>query len=341
MSVQEIIMQRVTAAFTILLFTLCAGAAAGVALAAGSPQQDPQQYFPEPVYVALQNSGAIEVLPQKTVWQGFPQAHYIAVGPQGRRLLISGFGTGQVYLADTKTGRKLGTLKIGELVQGVKIAPGGKLALAADTPGDSVKVIDLDTMKVTQTIPVGKSPHNIAFSRDGKIAYVTVQGANKLAVVDMVSFKKMRDIDVGGLNGPHNLDVSNNGRWVWIRSHASPTERGDVALVDLATQRILADIPVGLFHGGIDSVPGSPVLTTNIGEDTVDVIDRNGLGVLKRIKVGAQPHGVRMSSDGRWAYVTSTIDNEVDVIDVKTLKVVDKIKMEGSFPFWIALVGNS
>ena len=88
-------------------------------------------------------------------------------------------------------------------------------------------------------------------------------------------------------------------------------------------------------------MPGSPVLTTNIGEDTVDVIDRNGLGVLKRIKVGAQPHGVRMSSDGRWAYVTSTIDNEVDVIDVKTLKVVDKIKMEGSFPFWIALVGNS
>ena len=179
------------------------------------------------------------------------------------------------------------------------------------------------------------------FSPDGKIAYVTVQGANKLAVVDMSTFKKIRDIDITGLNGPHNLELSNNGHWIWIRSHASPTQHGDVVLLDLATRRVLESIPVGFFHGGIDSIHGSVIMTTNIGGDTVEVIDRNALGVIKHIKVGAGPHGVRMSPDGRWAYVTSTVDNEVDVIDMRSMKVVQKIKTDGGFPFWIALVGNS
>jgi YVTN family beta-propeller protein len=315
---------------------------AATTLCAATLQQEPiKQYFPEPVYVALQASGAIEVLPQRTVWEGFPQAHYVAVGPAGKLLVISGFGTGQVYVADAQTGRKLGTLKIGDLVQGVKIDPGGRLALATDTAGDSVKVIDLKTIKITKTIPVGKSPHNIVFSPDGKLAYVTVQGANKLAVVDMSSFKKIADIDIPGLDGPHNLDLSNNGHWIWIRSHASATQHGDVALLDLASRRVLESIPVGLFHGGIDGVGDSVIVTTSIGSATVDVIDRNALGVIKQIKVGAGPHGVRLSPDGRWAYVTSTIDNEVDVIDMQSLKLVQRIKMDGIFPFWIALVGNS
>ncbi|MFZ0469929.1 MAG: hypothetical protein WAL92_13490, partial [Thiogranum sp.] len=108
-----------------------------------------------------------------------------------------------------------------------------------------------------------------------------------------------------------------------------------------ASRRVLESIPVGLFHGGIDGVGDSVIVTTSIGSATVDVIDRNALGVIKQIKVGAGPHGVRISPDGRWAYVTSTIDNEVDVIDMQSLKLVQKIKMDGTFPFWIALVGNS
>ena len=308
---------------------------------AATPQADIKKYFPEPIYVALQASDAIEVLPQRKVFHDFPQAHYVTIGPKGKILAISGFNTGQVYIAEAHTGKKLATFKIGTLVQGVKIDPGGRVVLAANTSGDSVTVIDLKSLKITKTIPVGKSPHNIVFARDGKMAYVTVQGANKLAVIDMSTLTKVVDIDIPGLNGPHNLDLSNNGHWLWIRSHASPTQHGDVALLDLATRHVIESIPVGYFHGGIDRIPGSVIMTTNIGGDTVEVIDRNALGVIKHITVGAGPHGVRISPDGRWAYVTSTGDNEVDVIDMRNLSVVQKIKTDGSFPFWIALVGNA
>lgn len=297
-------------------------------------------YFPEPIYIALQNSDAVEVLPQGKVWHGFPMAHYIAIGPAGKTLAVSGFRTGNVYIADAKNGKKLATLKIGTLVQGVKISPNGRTILAVDASGNSVKVIDLKSLKVTHTISVGKNPHNVVFSRNGRLAYVTVQGANKLAVVNMMTFRTIREIPVTGLRGPHNLQLSRDGHDVWIRSHPAANQDGHVVLVNLRTRRVLESIHVGLFHGGIDRTGHSDILATDIGGDTVDVIDNNALGVIKRIKVGAGPHGVRLSPDGRWGYVSSTQANQVDVIDMRDLKVVQRIKTNGSFPFWIALRGN-
>lgn len=312
------------------------------AAANASHGESSSRYFPEPVFVALQNYGAIEVLPRQTVYHGFPEAHYVSLSPNGNTLIISGFKTGQVYIADAHTGKKLATLHIGKVVQGVKIDPLGKVALAVDASGGQVDVINLSTDKVTKSIPVGDNPHNIHFSKSGRLAYVTVQGDNTLAVVDMVTLKKVKTIPVTGLRGPHNLDLSADGRRLWIRSHPpKPGDTGHVVMMNLATGKVIRSLAVGRFHGGIDLVRSSPyVLTTNIGGDTVDVIDHNALAVITKIKVGRGPHGVRMSPNGRWAYVTATAANEVDVIDMHTLRVVDQIPTKGKFPFWLALAGN-
>lgn len=329
---QKIVIATLVTAFCVIAFS---------SSYAAKSQNNITEYFPEPIYVALQGSDAVEVLPQQKVFHGFPQAHYIALGPKGDIMAISGFHSGQVYIADAKSGKKLATLKIGKVVQGVKIAPVGPLMLAADTSGGSVAVIDLNSLKVTKTIPVGKSPHNIVFSKNGKMAYVTVQGANKLAVIDMPTLSKVADINIPGMDGPHNLDLANNDHWLWIRNHPSPTQHGSAALIDLATGKVIKTLPVGYFHGGIDKIPGSVIMTTDIGGDTVDALDQNGIDVIKHITVGTAPHGVRISNDDRWAYVTSTGDNEVDVIDMRTLTVVQKVKTNGSFPFWIAMLGNA
>lgn len=257
-------------------------------------------------------------------------------------MIVSGFKTGNVYIADAKTGKKRATLHVGKMVQGVEINPQGTEALAVDASGGKVAVIDLKSAEVVQSIPVGPNPHNVRFSPSGRLAYVTVQGDNKLAVIDMVSRKKIKDIAVTGLQGPHNLDLTQDGRRLWIRSDpGKASDTGHVAMMNLAEGRVVGNLPVGRFHGGVDLEPSSPyVLASDIGGDTVDVMDRNGLAVITTIKVGAGPHGVRMSADGRWAYVTCTRANEVDVIDMHALKVVDRIPTQGKFAFWVTLAGN-
>ncbi|MES1956335.1 YVTN beta-propeller repeat-containing protein [Salinisphaera hydrothermalis EPR70] len=313
-----------------------------VAQAAPAEHHADAAYFPAPVYVSLQKSGTIEKFPDQTVYPGFPGAHYLALSPDGKTLVVSGFKTGQVYIADAKTGKKRATLSIGKVVQGVKIDPQGNYALAVNASGGRVAVIDLAHAKVVQSIAVGHKPHNVRFSRDGRLAYVTVQGDDDLAVIDMATLKKVESIPVTGLDGPHNLDLSADGRRLWIRSHpAKATDTGHVAMMNLAQEKVVNSLAVGPFHGGVDLEPtGAYVLATDIGGHTVDVMDRNALTVITRITVGDGPHGVRMSDDGHWAYVTATRGNELDVIDMRNLKLVDRIETKGKFPFWLALDGN-
>ena len=315
---------------------LSGGPAMAAAHAPGRP------YFPKPVYVALQGPGAVAVFPGGRIWKGFPQAHYLALGPKAKWLIVSGFSTGNVYLADIATHRKIATLHIGNLVQGVKIAPGGRYALASDTSGGAVTVIDLKTRKVVKSIAVGKAPHNIVFSHDGKTAYVTVQGAGKLAVIDMTTLKLSREIAIPGMLGPHNLDLNARGNRLWIRSHSAPGRNGSVVVMDPASGKILHHFEVGPFHGGITTIPGYHyVASTNIGSDTVNVFNAKTLKPVKTITVGNGPHGIRPSPGGNWLYVGAAKGAELDVINTHTLKIVRRIALpNGSFPFWIAVPGH-
>lgn len=200
----------------------------------------------------------------------------------------------------------------------------------------TVTIIDMHTAKAVATIAVGKTPHNARFTANSKLAYVTLQGAGAIAVVDLQTLKKTGEFPVPGLPHPHNLDLSANGKILWIRGLIAK-----VAAVDLATHKVLVVIPVGLGHAGIDVIPGGHyVFTGAIADHVVDVIDPKTFKVIKRVDVGQGPHGVRASRNGRWVYAGVTGTNKVAVIDTKTLDVVQQIPVSGAIPFWVAVAGH-
>lgn len=293
-----------------------------------------KQFFDGSVYVTLQKADAVEVLPQKTIIRGLTSAHYDAVSPNGKLLVVGSFTTGNVFIVNTQNNEKMAAINIGgKSVQGVAVTPDNRMALAVDPNAGLVAVIDLKNMKLIQKIKVGRIPHNIAFSADGNRAYVTLQGGTGVAVINMKRLSKTGEIPVPGIFGPHNLDFSGNGKLMWVRDIV-----GNVAVVDVASRKELAVIPVGHGHAGIDVLPGGKyVVTGAIADDVVDVIDANTFKVVKRIVVGKGPHGVRASRDGRWIYVDDTVANDIEVIDAQTLQVVAKISTTGDVPFWVAV----
>lgn len=298
---------------------------------------EPTPTFPDPVYVTLQQSSTVEILPVGATWGGLENAHYSAISPDGTRLLVSSKDTGKVYAVDTATGKVLATFNIGATPQGVAIGPRGHWGLAVSAGTDTVAVIDLDGLKVAKAIKVGKIPHNARFSADGKFAYVTLQGEAGVAVIDMQALVKSDEIPVPGLEGPHNLDLSADGRLLWVRGIA-----GKVAAVDIKTHQERALIEVGMGHAGIDVIPGGCYVFTGATADhIVSVIDPKTFKVIKRIDVGQGSHGVRASRDGRWVYVGVTATDKVAVIDTRTLKVARQIPTYGKLPFWISVAGNN
>lgn len=311
----------------------CALAAALMTgLTTGVYAAESKNMFPAPVFVTLQKSGSVEALPKGTTWNGLTGAHYDAVSPDGKYLLVSSVNLPEAYLLDTSTGKKLGTFHVGAVPQGVAISPDGRWGLAVGATDGTVTVINIRTHKELKTVAVGKGPHNAVFTADSSKAYVTLQGGGAVAVLDTPSFNKVDEFPVPGLKGPHNLDLSADGKTLWIRGFV-----GQVAAIDLPTHKVLAVIPVGLGHAGITVAPDGYVFTGAIADHIVDVIDPSTYKVIKRIDVGQGPHGVRASTNGRWVYAGVTGTNKVAVIDAHSLKVVKQIPLKGELPFFIAI----
>jgi DNA-binding beta-propeller fold protein YncE len=325
-------LRRVRAAragFTAVLAFGMVLASARAAAAAVEP------WFPQPVYVTLQASNAVEILPSRRVCNALPGAHYLAVTPDGKRLLVSSATRPEAYLVDTETCARLATFDVGPVAQGVAISPDGRWGLVASQGDSTVAVIDIASRKRVKTLHFDAYPHNAAFTPDGKSAYVTLQGGTDVAVIDMRTLTQAREF--ASIKLPHNLDLSPDGKTLWIRDIV-----GHVADADAATGKQLSpEIPVGPSHAGIDAPAHRKyVFTGAIGGTDVDVIDPRSFKVVKRVAVGQGPHGVRSSRDGRWVYAAVTGTTELAVIDARTLKVVQQVSLEGKFPFWIAVAGK-
>jgi YVTN family beta-propeller protein len=78
---------------------------------------------------------------------------------------------------------------------------------------------------------------------------------------------------------------------------------------------------------------------TNIGEDTVSVIDLGSQTEVDRIPVGEGPYEIALSLDERWALVTNSYTNTVSFIDTELRQEVAQVKV-GILPRGLAIGPN-
>jgi YVTN family beta-propeller protein len=109
-----------------------------------------------------------------------------------------------------------------------------------------------------------------------------------------------------------------------------------VSVIDTASNKVVATIPVGRFPDGVATTPdGTHAYVTNKFDATVSVIDTTSNKVVVTIPVGANPSGVATTPDGTHAYVTNSDFRSVSVIDTASNTVVDTI-LVGVFPTGVA-----
>ncbi|MBC7956535.1 MAG: beta-propeller fold lactonase family protein [Cytophagales bacterium] len=175
-------------------------------------------------------------------------------------------------------------------------------------------------------------------------AYVADEGANTVTVLDAASFKKIGRIPVG--QGPHNVQVSPDGKWLWVTNngepgmaaekmpagkmpqgeHAAMGGAGAVWAIDTASNKVVAKVPVGKHPAHVVvSGDGSTAYVTNGTDNTVSVLDTATRRVSDVISVGVSPHGLRISPDGKEAWVANLKAGTVSVIDTASRKQVAEI----------------
>jgi YVTN family beta-propeller protein len=121
---------------------------------------------------------------------------------------------------------------------------------------------------------------------------------------------------------PEGFDVSPDGKQLWAASH-----QNTVTIIDLATKKVVETINLHTkFANRLKFTPdGKRVLISDLGTGDLIVVDAVSRKQLKRLSLGRGCAGILVVPDGSLAYVAVSRDNNVAIIDLKTLSVAGRI----------------
>ena len=240
----------------------------------------------------------------------------LVFSPDGRR----------IFLSNVK-----GSIKVFGVDQSRKVFPLFSIPLpAADAPGRK------------EEIPAG-----LAISRDGKRLYVALNLSNRLAELGADAGRVLRLFDVGV--APYDVVLTGNKAYVsnWggrrpdAQSATGPAGRGtlarvdparfiandgSVSAIDLAANRVVREIPVGLHSSALALAPdGRWLVVANAGSDTVSVIDPRTDQVVETISLkwhpgdffGASPNALAFDRNGAILFVCNGTQNAVAVVSFR------------------------
>ena len=123
--------------------------------------------------------------------------------------------------------------------------------------------------------------------------------------------------------GSEGFDVSPDGREVWVAN----AQDGTVSVIDLAAKKVTATLAANVRGANrLKFTPdGKRVLIT--AQSALVVLDAETHGEVKRLAEVHGSGGIEMQPDGARAYVACGRDNQVAVIDLKTLEMVGKVEV--------------
>lgn len=127
--------------------------------------------------------------------------------------------------------------------------------------------------------------------------------------------------------GQYYAYVTNPGDW-------AEGVKGDVSVIDLATNTVVATVPVGGYCQGVAINPaGTAVYTANSSSNEFTVIDAATYEAVT-LPAGSTACGVTVHPSGRYIYVANPNFNQdgvsnVMVIDRATNQIIDRIDCGG------------
>jgi YVTN family beta-propeller protein len=166
----------------------------------------------------------------------------------------------------------------------------------------------------------------VAVSADGRLAFVTNYGyrspGTTLSVIDLDARTEIRKVALQGLRQPHGITIV-DGKVLFTAEGARRIARYDPASNQVDWQ---FETGQNVTHMILASRDGRTLYTSNIGSNTISIIDESG-GRWRQtvVPVGAGPEGLDLSPDGRELWTAHSADGGVSIVDAASRKVVGTI----------------
>ncbi len=178
--------------------------------------------------------------------------------------------------------------------------PDGRTLYVAEQNENRVAVLDAASGKSLALIPTGgEQPTGLALSPDGRTLAVTNCFSGSLGILDAERHTLRARVPL--LGEPYDVVISASGE-----AFVSVSQLDQVAVVDLASARVIARIPVGRRPRALRLTPdGTTLLCANLTGGSLSEIDVATHKEKARIALPAiNLRGIALSADGTEAFVT-------------------------------------
>ena len=344
-----------------LAFVLAGGLAwwgAGPPAAAAPPGPPARSYW---VYVCAESEdevalvrygpGGAEVV--RTIRVGrYPNEiegpHGIAVDPGGRHWYVSlahGLPFGSVHKYETGADSWVGDVTLGLFPATLDVSPATGLLYAVNfnlhggmEPG-SISVVEVETMTEVARIDTGVMPHGSRLGRGGTRHYSVNMMDGELVELDALGFEIARRLPLGAGVRPTWVTTPTADGVAWVTGN----DVARVFEVDLNAWRVRRTFETGAGPYNLAVTPdGKTLVATYKSADAVGFWDLpSGRERARASTSRAIPHGVVVTPDGEYAFVTlEGVGGEPGTVEVyhvptaERVAAVDVGKQAGGVAFW-------
>jgi YVTN family beta-propeller protein len=277
-----------------------------------------------------------------------PAPHEIAVSPDGRRAIVTNYGTAAqpgntVSLLDLEQPREIARIDLGRHTRphGISWYAPDRVAITTEGSGDLL-LLDPAAKQVIAAIATGQSvSHMVVVTRDGARAFVSNIESGTTTAIDLATGRKLRDLDTGA--GSEAIAIAPDDSRVWVAAR----DAGQLSVIDAASLEIVKRVPLaGVPIRVALTSDGRTALVSCAGSGEVVAIDAQSLAIVARrhleipdtalaaggaaAKSGAAvPLALSIAADDRSAYVAATAVDTVVRLALPGLAVAQTIAVPG------------
>jgi len=267
----------------------------------------------------------------------------IAFTPDSKLAIVTNWMGNTFSLIDLKEQKELDRYKFGFPAGPNSVAyADGKFIFTAET-ADSIGRYDPATKTVDAMIGTGQiTGHVLVYDAAIKTVILTARNSNSVTFIDSIPIEyrgnsrpNWRVTPVpAGITFNEAEDLSPDGKEVWTAEFRG----AKVAVIDVATHAVKATFEVPDLHSDrLKFTPdGKRVLLSDLENGQLRVIDVATHKEIQKLQIGKGLEGVNITPDGATAYICAPSDNDVSVVDLKTLTVTGHISVKGALSaVWI------
>lgn len=288
---------------------------------------------PSPALLIVDKEGALsivnpatrEVVAKIRVGEG---PHEVEASSDGKLAFVSNYGStspgSSISVIDVVGQKELRRLDLGVLRRphGMAFA-GGKLYFTCET-NKIIGRYDPAANRIDWLLGTGlNGTHMVQINKAMDQIYTANIGSNAIGIFDRTGALDWSQTVVPVGKGPEGFDITPDGKELW----AAHSQDGGVSIINLFTKSVTHTFSVQTKRSNrLKFTPdGRLVLISDLSAGELVVLERETRKVLKRMALGRQLAGILVQPDGARAYVAATGDNNVAIIDLKTLDLIDRI----------------